>query len=90
MKNQIQKIESQLQHKEDMGEVFLPIDFDQLKIENQQYQEKIEERNNDLLTLKVTAGNTLRILSNHKVSILILHLTLSRKSCITFPLNMKD
>lgn len=50
-----------------MGDMFLPIDFDQLKIENQQYQEKIEERNDELLQLKVTAGNTIRILSNHKV-----------------------
>ncbi len=67
-------MESQLQHKEEMGEVFLPIDFDQLKIENQQYQEKIEERNNELLKLKVTAGNTLRILSNHKVGNLATYL----------------
>lgn len=50
-----------------MGEVFLPIDFDQLKIENQQYVVKIEERNAELLLLKVTAGNTLRILGNLKV-----------------------
>lgn len=67
LKSQCQKLEAQLQHKEEMGEVFLPIDFDQLKIENQQYQEKIEERNSELLKLKVTAGNTLRILGNHKV-----------------------
>ena len=32
------------------------IDFDQLKIENQQYLEKIEERNNELLKLKLTTG----------------------------------
>ncbi|PRP74071.1 hypothetical protein PROFUN_08695 [Planoprotostelium fungivorum] len=66
LKNQCTKIEGQLQHKEDMGEVFLPIDFDQLKIENQQYLEKIEERNAELLNLKVTAGHTLRVLSNYK------------------------
>lgn len=69
LKGQCQKVSSQLQHKEEMGEVFLPIDFDQLKIENQTYLEKIEKRNNELLKLKVTAGNTLRILSNHKVKI---------------------
>ncbi len=53
LKTQCQKMEVQLQHKEEIGEVFLPIDFDQLKIENQQYMEKIEERNNELLKLKV-------------------------------------
>lgn len=66
LKNQCLKVENQLVHKEEMGEVFLPIDFDQLKIENQQYLEKIEEKNNELLKLKVTAGNTLRLLSMHK------------------------
>jgi len=66
LKMQAQKLEAQLQHKEEMGEVFLPIDFEQLKIENQQYVEKIEERNNELLKLKITAGNTHKTLSNHK------------------------
>lgn len=28
--------------------------------------EKIEERNSELLNLKVTAGHTLRVLSNYK------------------------
>ena len=36
LKAQIAKMESQLQQKEDMGEVLHVIDFDQLKIENQQ------------------------------------------------------
>jgi hypothetical protein len=67
IKNQCHKLEAQLHHKEETGEQFLPIDFDQLKIENQQFMEKIEERNSELLKLKVTAGNTLRTLSNHKV-----------------------
>lgn len=66
LKNQCLKLEAQLQHKEEMGEVFLPIDFDQLKIENQQYIEKIDERNNELLKLKVVAGNTVLVLNNNK------------------------
>jgi hypothetical protein len=37
------------------------IDFDQLKIENQQYLEKIEERNNELLRLKLTTGKTFQV-----------------------------
>ena len=67
LKSQIQKMEGQLQQKEDMGEVLHVIDFDQLKIENQQYLEKIEERNNELLRLKLTTGNTVQALHPPRV-----------------------
>jgi len=66
LKNQITKMEQQLQQKEEMGEVLHVIDFDQLKIENQQYLEKIEERNNELLRLKLTTGKTVQVLNNLK------------------------
>jgi len=66
LKTQIQKMDTQLQQKEDMGEVLHVIDFDQLKIENQQYLEKIEERNNELLRLKLTTGNTVQVLNTLK------------------------
>lgn len=66
LKSQIQKIEQQLQLKEEMGEVLHVIDFDQLKIENQQYLEKIEERNSELLRLKLTTGNTVQTLNTLK------------------------
>lgn len=66
LKNQITKMEQQLQQKEEMGEVLHVIDFDQLKIENQQYLEKIEERNNELLRLKLTTGKTFQVLNNLK------------------------
>eukprot|EP00002_Diphylleia_rotans_P017571 TRINITY_DN3409_c0_g1_i5.p1 TRINITY_DN3409_c0_g1~~TRINITY_DN3409_c0_g1_i5.p1 ORF type:complete len:369 (-),score=99.53 TRINITY_DN3409_c0_g1_i5:775-1881(-) len=66
LKTQIQKMETQLQQKEEMGEVLHAIDFEQLKIENQQYLEKIEERNSELLRLKLTAGNTVQVLNNYK------------------------
>merc|ERR1712196_67748 len=66
LKSQIQKMEGQLQQKEDMGEVLHVIDFDQLKIENQQYLEKIEDRNNELLRLKLTTGNTVQVLNSLK------------------------
>jgi Domain of unknown function (DUF4201) len=49
-----------------MGEVLLEVDFSQLKIENQQYIEKIDERNQDLLRLKMMSGNTLQILNSYK------------------------
>eukprot|EP00967_Tisochrysis_lutea_P083797 scaffold116721_cov19-Tisochrysis_lutea.AAC.1 len=40
--------------------IALPVDFDQLKIENQQYMEKIEERNNELLRLKLSTSRTVQ------------------------------
>jgi len=57
-----------LKQKEEMGEVLHAIDFDQLKIENAQYLAKIEERNAELLKLKVTAGKALQSLNISKVS----------------------
>ena len=55
------------QQKEEMGEVLHEVDFNQLKIENQQYIEKIDERNQDLLRLKLMCGNTLQVLNLYKV-----------------------
>mmetsp|Transcript_39369 Transcript_39369/g.61369 ORF Transcript_39369/g.61369 Transcript_39369/m.61369 type:complete len:342 (+) Transcript_39369:229-1254(+) len=66
LKQQILKLENQLQHKEEMGEVLHVIDFDQLKIENQQFTEKIDERNNELLKLKLTTGNIVQTLNASK------------------------
>merc|ERR1712100_191470 len=66
LKIQIQKLDKQLGEKEEMGEVLHVIDFDQLKIENQQYLEKIEDRNNELLWLKLTTGNTVQVLNTLK------------------------
>lgn len=54
--------------KEEMGEVLHEVDFNQLKIENQQYLEKIDEKNQDLLRLKLMAGNTLQVLNSYKVN----------------------
>ena len=53
--------------KEEMGEVLHEVDFNQLKIENSQYLEKIDERNQDLLRLKLMAGNVLQVLNTYKV-----------------------
>lgn len=63
LKTQITKMETQLQQREEMGEVLLLIDFDQLRIENQQYIDKIEEKNKELLSLKLTTGNTVQVLN---------------------------
>jgi hypothetical protein len=57
----ISKLEAQLAHKEEMGEVLHLVDFDQLKIENQQHMEMIESKNKELLTIKLLTGKTVQV-----------------------------
>ena len=64
---QKRKLRLQMFQKEEMGEALHEVDFQQLKIENSQYLERIDERNQDLLRLKLLAGNTLQILNSYKV-----------------------
>ena len=56
-----------------MGEVLHEVDFNQLKIENQQYLEKIDEKNQDLLRLKLMSTNVQQILNTYKVRGLVQH-----------------
>ena len=51
-----------------MGDVLHYIDFHQLQIENKQYVAKIEERNQELLKLKMTTGSTVQVLNSLKTS----------------------
>ena len=66
LKNQLKKKEAELKAKEELGEGLHMIDFEQLKIENQTYNEKIEERNEELMKLKKKINNTVQILSHVK------------------------
>lgn len=66
LKSQIHKVEKQLSQKEEIGDVLHYIDFHQLQIENKQYVAKIEERNEELLTVKLSTGKTLRALNELK------------------------
>lgn len=54
--------------KEEAGEVRNEVDFKQLKIENQQLSERCDEKNHELLQLKVRAAKTLQILNTYKVT----------------------
>lgn len=84
LKVQKKKLHLQLKQKEEMGEVLHEVDFQQLKIENSQYLEKIDERNQDLLRLKLMAGNTLQVLNSYKKKLHTLTLESDRlKSEIT-------
>jgi len=57
----IAKLEAQLAHKEEMGEVLHLVDFEQLKIESQQHLETIDAKNKDLLGLKLSTGKTVQV-----------------------------
>ena len=50
-----------------MGEVLHEVDFNQFKTENHQYLEKIDEKNLDLLRLKLMSTNVQQILNTYKV-----------------------
>ncbi len=66
------KLQAQLKQKEESGEVRHEVDFEQLKIENKQYNERYEDKNQELLKLKLSAGNTLQILNSYKVCVIII------------------
>ena len=51
LRNKLKKKEQALKSKEELAEGLHLIDFEQLKIENQTYNEKIEERNEVCLKL---------------------------------------
>ena len=51
---------------EELAEGLHLIDFEQLKIENQTYNEKIEERNDELLKLRKKINTTVQVLTHLK------------------------
>merc|ERR1719356_770855 len=71
MKNQaykisIKKADNALKSKQETGDDLQYIDFHQLQIENQQFVQRIEEANQELLDLKKRSGRTVKILNNMK------------------------
>ncbi|XP_016062069.1 PREDICTED: coiled-coil domain-containing protein 113 isoform X2 [Miniopterus natalensis] len=56
----------QLRQKEEVGEALHDVDFQQLKIENAQFLETIETRNQELIQLKLASGTTLQVLNSYK------------------------
>uniref|UniRef100_T2MC62 Coiled-coil domain-containing protein 96 n=1 Tax=Hydra vulgaris TaxID=6087 RepID=T2MC62_HYDVU len=66
LKNQLKKYEMQLREKEELGEGLHLIDFEQLKIENQTFNEKIEDRNEELMKLRKKITTTVQIFSHVK------------------------
>lgn len=66
LKNKLKKKEHQLKSKEELAEGLHLIDFEQLKIENQTYNEKIEERNEEILKLRKKITSTVQVLTHLK------------------------
>ncbi|XP_012599435.1 cilia- and flagella-associated protein 263 isoform X1 [Microcebus murinus] len=66
LKVQRKKMLLQLRQKEEGGEVLHEVDFQQLKMENAQFMETIEGRNQELIQLKLVSGNTLQVLNTYK------------------------
>uniref|UniRef100_H0WMG6 Cilia- and flagella-associated protein 263 n=2 Tax=Otolemur garnettii TaxID=30611 RepID=H0WMG6_OTOGA len=66
LKVQRKKMLLQLRQKEEVGEALHEVDFQQLKIENAQFLETIEGRNQELIQLKLVSGNTLQVLNTYK------------------------
>jgi len=66
LKHDLARLESWLQSKEVLGEGLHLIDFEQLKIENQTLNEKIEERNEELLKLRKKNTTTVQVLTHIK------------------------
>ena len=66
LKAQIMKAETQIKHKEDMGDDLKFIDFHQLQIENKKHVKDIDERNKKLLSLKLNSGKTVQTLNGLK------------------------
>nr|CAH8842084.1 unnamed protein product [Trichobilharzia regenti] len=66
LKNEVLKVEALLKSKEELSEGLHLIDFEQLKIENQTYNEKIDERNEELSKLRRKISNTVQIMTHIK------------------------
>lgn len=64
MRNQLTNKQKILKKKEQLADGLHMIDFEQLKIENQTLNEKIEERNDELHRLKKKVTNTVVQLSH--------------------------
>lgn len=66
LQNKISKLESLIKEKEQLAEGLHMIDFEQLKINNVDLNEKIEERNEDILKLRKKVTSTVQVLTHVK------------------------
>merc|ERR1712050_706878 len=64
LKNRLAKLEQQLRKKDELADNLHVIDFEQLKIENQTLNEKIEDRNEELHKLRKKTTVTVQIITH--------------------------
>ncbi|KAG9345539.1 hypothetical protein JZ751_008683 [Albula glossodonta] len=64
LRNMVQRMEALLTTSADLSGGLNLIDFEQLKIENQTYEEKIEERNEELVKLRRKVGRSVQMLTH--------------------------
>lgn len=70
------RLQKQLARPQAGGQQITQIDFEQLKIENDKLQDKVATRNQEMLRIKLNAGNCMRLLNEFKAE---LHRTAERK-----------
>ena len=66
LRMQLRKLEARLKDKEQLADGLHLIDFEQLKIENQTLNEKIEDRNEELQKLRKKTTQTVQVLTHIK------------------------
>ncbi|CAI9172302.1 unnamed protein product [Rangifer tarandus platyrhynchus] len=66
LKQSLVHFETRMRTQEDLTEGLLLIDFEQLKIENQTFNEKVEERDEELLKLRHKVTNNVQIITHVK------------------------
>nr|XP_002746062.3 coiled-coil domain-containing protein 96 [Callithrix jacchus] len=66
LKQSLVHLETMMRTQEALTEGLLLIDFEQLKIENQTFNEKIEERNEELLKLRNKVTNSVQVITHVK------------------------
>ncbi|NXP12137.1 CC113 protein, partial [Thinocorus orbignyianus] len=66
LKGYKKKLQQQLRQKEQMGETLCEVRLQELQVRNAQFQEKIDEKNQELLQLKLTSGKTVQVLNFYK------------------------
>lgn len=67
LRSQRKKLLAEQKQKEEIGEILHEVDFEQLKIENAQFLEIIDTKNQELVRLKLTAGRITQTLNSIKV-----------------------
>ncbi|XP_023422581.2 coiled-coil domain-containing protein 96 [Cavia porcellus] len=78
LKQSLAHFETRMRAQEDLAEGLLLIDFEQLKIENQTFNEKAEERNEEVVKLRGKVTNNVQIITHVKEK---LHFLDMKNSC---------